>query len=197
MEYDHRYFPDIPSTPGVPIQIVSGGPDTEFNPVKEAYIKMINTATESVYLQTPYFIPDESVLDALRIAALSGIDVRIMMPDRPDHPFVYWAGMSYIKQILDSGVRAYTYDNGFLHAKTIVIDEVAASVGSANWDVRSFRLNFETNAIMYDASVARELKEKFIRDLDVCSEITPERLARLPWGKRVKQSIARLFSPML
>jgi cardiolipin synthase len=197
MEYDHRYFPDTPLTPGVPIQIVSGGPDTEFNPVKEAYIKMINTATESVYLQTPYFIPDESVLDALRIAALSGIDVRIMMPDRPDHPFVYWAGMSYIKQILDSGVRAYTYDNGFLHAKTIVIDEVAASVGSANWDVRSFRLNFETNAIMYDASVARELKEKFIRDLDVCSEITPDRLARLPWGKRVKQSIARLFSPML
>lgn len=195
--YDSKYFPDIPHTPGVPIQIVSGGPDMAFNPVKESYIKMINTATESVYLQTPYFIPDESVLDALRIAALSGIDVRIMMPDRPDHPFVYWAGMSYIAQILDSGVRAYTYDNGFIHAKTIVIDDIAASVGSANWDVRSFRLNFETNALMYDQVIARELKEKFLKDLDVCSEITPERLAALPWGKRVKQSVARLFSPML
>ena len=136
-----------------------------------------------MYLQTPYFIPDESVLDALRMAALSGVDVRIMMPDRPDHPFVYWAGMSYIRQLLDSGVKAYTYDNGFIHAKTIVIDEVAASVGSANWDVRSFRLNFETNAVMYDASIAKELKERFLKDLDVCSPITIERLDDLPWDK--------------
>ena len=137
-------------------------------------------------------------IDALRMAALSGIDVRIMMPDRPDHPFVYWAGMSYIRQLLDSGVKAYTYDNGFLHAKTIVIDEIAASVGSANWDVRSFRLNFETNAVMYDPVVARELKEAFIKDLDVCSPITIERLdQRSPGTKRVRQSIARLFSPML
>ena len=197
LEYEDRYFPDSADVPGTPIQVVSGGPDTVFNPVKESYLKMINIATESVYLQSPYFIPDESVLDALRIAALSGIDVRIMMPNRPDHPFVYWAGMSYIRQLLDSGVKAYTYDNGFLHAKTIVIDEIVASVGSANWDVRSFRLNFETNAVMYDPVVAKELKEKFLKDLDVCSPITFARLDALPWGKRVLQSIARLFSPML
>ena len=97
LEYGPRYFPRIAPGAGVPIQVVSGGPDTEFNPVKEEYLKMIGIATESVYLQTPYFIPDESVIDALRIAALSGVDVRIMMPDRPDHPFVYWAGMSYIR----------------------------------------------------------------------------------------------------
>jgi cardiolipin synthase len=197
MEYSPRYFPVTPPGPGVPIQVVSGGPDTEFNPVKEEYLRLIYTATESVYLQTPYFIPDESVIDALRIAALSGVDVRIMMPDRPDHPFVYWAGMSYIRQLLDSGVKAYTYDNGFIHAKTIVIDECAASVGSANWDVRSFRLNFETNAVIYDAAIARHLKEAFIRDLDVCSPITLERLDTLPWDKKFRQSIARLFSPML
>ena len=197
LEFDPRYFPVLPPGPGVPIQVVSGGPDTEFNPIKEEYLMLIHTATESVYLQTPYFIPDESVLDALRMAALSGVDVRIMMPDRPDHPFVYWAGMSYIRQLLDSGVRAYTYDNGFIHAKTIVVDETAASVGSANWDVRSFRLNFETNAVMYDPAVARELKEAFVRDLEVCSPITVERLDALPWDKKVRQSIARLFSPML
>ncbi len=196
-EYDPKYFLLAAPGPGVPIQVVSGGPDTEFNPVKEEYLKMISLATESVYLQTPYFIPDESGLDALRMAALSGVDVRIMMPDRPDHPFVYWAGMSYIRQLLDSGVKAYTYDNGFIHAKTIVIDEIAASVGSANWDVRSFRSNFETNAVMYDPVVARELKEAFIKDLDVCSPITIERLDSLPWDKKVRQSIARLFSPML
>lgn len=199
LEYSPRDLPEIAPGPGpgVPIQVVSGGPDTGFNPVKESYLKMIGIATESVYLQTPYFVPDESVLDALRIAALSGIDVRIMMPDRPDHPFVYWAGMWYIRQLLDSGVKAYTYDNGFIHAKTIVVDEAIASVGSANWDVRSFGLNFETNAVMYDPTVARELKDAFLRDLEVCSPITIERLDALPWGKRVRQSIARLLSPIL
>ncbi len=198
IEYTPKYFPRIiPGGTGVPIQIVSGGPDTGFNPVKEQYLKMIDIATESVYLQTPYFIPDESVLDALRMAALSGVDVRIMMPDRPDHPFVYWAGMWYIRQLLESGVTAYTYDNGFIHAKTIVTDEVAASVGSANWDVRSFRLNFETNAVLYDSAIAKDLKEQFLKDLDVCSPITIERLDNLPWGNRVRQSVARLFSPLL
>lgn len=197
LAYTERYFPVGPSGPGTPIQVVSGGPDTAFNPVKESYLKLIGTATESVYLQTPYFVPDESVLDALRIAALSGVDVRIMMPDRPDHPFVYWAGISYIRQLLDLGVKAYTYDNGFIHAKTIVVDEAVASVGSANWDVRSFRLNFETNAVMYDPAIAADLKARFVRDLEFCSPITLERLDALPWSQKFKQSIGRLFSPML
>jgi cardiolipin synthase len=136
LDFEERYFPSIPMSSGVPvlitsdsllpsgvpIQIVSGGPDTYWNPIKESYLKMITAAEETIYLQTPYFIPDESVTDALRIAALSGLDVRIMFPNRPDHPFVYWASYSYIGQLLDSGVRAYTYDNGFLHAKTIVME---------------------------------------------------------------------------
>ena len=113
-------------------------------------------------------------MDALHIAALSGIDVRIMIPSKPDHIFVYWASHSYVEELLDSGVKAYTYDNGFLHAKTIVIDEAAASVGSANWDIRSFRLNFETNAIIYDKKVAGELKQAYLNDLSVCTELTPD-----------------------
>jgi cardiolipin synthase len=197
LDFEERYFPFISMPSGVPLQIVSGGPDTYWNPVKESYLKMITAAEETIYLQTPYFIPDDSVLDALRIAALSGIDVRIMFPNRPDHPFVYWATYSYIGQLLDSGVRAYTYGNGFLHAKTVVIDEIAASVGSANWDVRSFRLNFETNAIMYDGAVARSLKEAFISDLEVCSEVTAERYANRPITIKVRESVSRLFSAML
>src|SRR5665811_1284197 len=106
--YQHRYFPDIAPSSGAAVQVVSGGPDTYWNPIKEAYLKMINSATESAYLQTPYFIPDDSVRDALRIAALSGIDVRIMIPNRPDHPFVYWAGLSFVGLLLESGVRGYT-----------------------------------------------------------------------------------------
>jgi len=199
LEYSPRFFPDngAPVDAWVPIQIVSGGPDTYWNPIKESYLKLITLASDSVYIQTPYFIPDESIMDALRMAALSGIDVRIMMPAKPDHMFVYWAGYSYIEQLVESGVRAYTYDTGFIHAKTIVVDEVAASVGSANWDVRSFRLNFETNTIMYDHTIAKELKEFFIHDLQVCTELTKERFEALPTKIKIKQSISRLFSPLL
>ncbi|MGZ4944504.1 MAG: cardiolipin synthase [Halobacteriota archaeon] len=202
LDFEPRYFPDTPASYqlmslGVPIQIVSGGPDTYWNPVKEAYLKLINCATETVYIQTPYFIPDESIRDALRIAALSGLDVRVMIPNRPDHPFVYWASLSYVGQLLDSGVRAYCYDNGFLHAKTIVADETAASVGSANWDVRSFSLNFETNALMYDTATARALKSAFLNDLEKCTEITPEYYAERSMTIRIKESISRLFSALL
>jgi cardiolipin synthase A/B len=196
-EYQHRYFPDIASSSGAAVQVVSGGPDTYWNPIKDAYLKMINSATESVYLQTPYFVPDDSVRDALRIAALSGLDVRIMIPNRPDHPFVYWAGLSFVGQLLESGVRAYTYENGFLHAKTIVVDEVAASVGSANWDLRSFGLNFETNATIYDKTVARSLKEAFEKDLEVCTELTAQRYATRSSRVKLKESISRLFSALL
>lgn len=194
-----RYFPEEerPVDSFIPMQIVSGGPDTYWNPIKESYLKLISLASDSVYLQTPYFIPDDSIMDALRMAALSGIDVRIMMPAKPDHWFVYWAGYSYIEQLLDAGVRAYTYDTGFIHAKTIVVDEVAASVGSANWDVRSFRLNFETNAIMYDHTIAAELKQHFLDDLKDCTELTRERFEALPKKIRLKLSISRLFSPLL
>jgi cardiolipin synthase len=197
--FDARFFPENTSSPGtwLPMQIVSGGPDTYWNPIKESYLKLIQLAHESVYIQTPYFIPDESILDALRMAALSGIDVRIMMPAKPDHWFVYWAGYSYIEQLLESGVKAYTYDTGFIHAKTIVVDEAAASVGSANWDVRSFRLNFETNAVIYDHEIAKQLKQYFLTDLEVCSALDAERFAALPMKIKLKLSMSRLFSPLL
>ncbi len=193
---DGRYFPD-PGAPGTtPVQIVSGGPDTRWNPIKEGYIKLINSARESVYIQTPYFIPDGSVTDALRLAALSGVDVRIMIPCKPDHPFVYWATLSFIGDLLDAGVRAYTYDDGFLHAKTIVVDGKAGSVGSANWDIRSFRLNFEANAFFYDAAVGAELVRVFEEDLAVSTEITPERYRARSRLVRMKESVSRLFSPL-
>ncbi len=197
--FDDRYFPDSAGRTDhpVPVQVVSGGPDTFWNPIKESYLKLITLATSSVYIQTPYFIPDESILDALRMAALSGVDVRIMMPAKPDHFFVYWAGYSYIEQLIDAGVKAYTYDTGFIHAKTIVVDGTAASVGSANWDVRSFRLNFETNAIMYDPEIASRLRDAFLTDLDVCTGLTAERLAALPKIIRLKMSVSRIFSPLL
>ncbi len=195
--YDERYYPAPVVTGTTPIQIVSSGPDARWNQIKEAYLKLINTAKISVYIQTPYFVPDESVMDALRIAALSGIDVRIMIPNRPDHPFVYWTSCSYIGELLDAGVKAYTYENGFIHAKTIVVDGIAGSVGSANWDVRSFRLNFETNAFIYDRHICSELRDIFLADIENSAELTPERYAGRSRIIKIKESISRLFSPLL
>ncbi len=158
---------------------------------------MITSSMETVFIQTPYFIPDESVMDALHIAAQSGIDVRIMIPSKPDHIFVYWASHSYVEELPSSGVRAYTYDKGFLHAKTIVIDGAAASVGSANWDIRSFRLNFETNAVIYDEQVAGELKQVYLDDLSLLHRAHPEWYASRSLFFRARSSLSRLFSPIL
>ena len=197
LEIRDRYFHQSPLPHGSTVQIVSGGPDTGWNPVKDSYLKMITSSTETVFIQTPYFIPDESVMDALHIAAQSGIDVRIMIPSKPDHIFVYWASHSYVEELLSSGVRAYTYNKGFLHAKTIVIDGAAASVGSANLDIRSFRLNFETNAVIYDEQVAGGLKQAYLDDLSWCTELTPEWYASRSLFFRARSSLSRLFSPIL
>jgi len=193
---DPVYFPELYGDGTTAVQVVSGGPDSRWSPIKEGYIKLINSARESVYLQTPYFIPDDSIQDALRLSSLSGVDVRLMIPCKPDHPFVYWATLSFAADLLDAGVRVYTYDNGFIHAKTLVVDGKAGSVGSANWDVRSFRLNFEANAFFYDATVGAELKSRFLQDLALSTEVTPERYARRSRWIRIKESVSRLFSPL-
>jgi cardiolipin synthase len=196
LAYDPVYFPVTPGTGKCPLQTVSSGPDARWSQIKEGYVKLILSAQESVYIQTPYFIPDDSILDALRIAALSGVDVRIMIPCKPDHPFVYWSTRSFIGDLLDSGVRAYTYDNGFIHAKTIVVDGIASAVGSANFDVRSFRLNFEASSFFYDPEYGGQLKQAFLGDLPQCTEITLESYQNRSRWFKARESVSRLFSPL-
>jgi cardiolipin synthase len=193
----HRYFPELEGGNATPMQVVSSGPDARWNQIKEGYLKMINSARKNVFIQTPYFIPDESVSDALRIAALSGVDVRIIFPTKPDHPFVYWSSYSYIGDLLEAGVRAYTYEKGFIHSKTIVVDGLVSSVGSANWDVRSFRLNFEANAFVYDPELARGMETAFMEDLPGCKELTLAAYRNRSLRVKFKESISRLFSPLL
>lgn len=179
------------------IQIVSSGPDSKWEQIKNGYIALINNAKKSIYIQSPYFIPDDSVLEALKIACLSGLDVIIMIPDKADHPFVYWANRSYIWELLEAGARAYEYNNGFLHAKTIVVDNKVCSVGTANWDVRSFKLNFEVNAFIYDTAVASELSAIFKNDCTVSTEITLNDFASRSLKQKFNESISRLLSPVL
>lgn len=179
------------------IQIVTSGPDNERQEVKRAYMKMIVSAEKNIYLQTPYFVPDASIIESLKVAALSGIDVRVMIPCMPDHIFVYWATYSYVGELIRSGVKVYIYDNGFLHAKTLVVDGKVASVGSANFDKRSFSLNFESNAIIYDRGIACKMESAFENDITLCHQLTQELYDQRSLLIRFKESIARLLTNIL
>lgn len=179
------------------IQIVSSGPESQKEEVKQGYLKMISSAERNIYIQTPYFVPDSSILDSLKMAILSGVDVRLMIPCKPDHMFVYWATYSYIGILLEMGAKVFIYDNGFLHAKTISVDGEVASVGSANFDIRSFRLNFEVNAFIYDENVAKNLEDIFEDDIKVCTELTKHAYINRSIVIKFKESISRLLSDLL
>ncbi|RIX51315.1 cardiolipin synthase [Paenibacillus nanensis] len=198
VELDQSYFPvpdEIQSRIGM--QLVASGPDTDYQEIKNAYIKMISSAKNTICLQTPYFVPDESLMTTLRIAALSGVKVSIMLPSKPDHFFVYWATHSYLGELLASGVRVYLYERGFLHAKTLVVDGKVASVGTANLDIRSFKLNFEMNAFIYDRETSSRLEALFREDVKSSRQLTAEDYAKRPLFNRFKESISRLLSPIL
>jgi len=191
------HFPIVPQADGALTQIVCSGPDTRLSHIYHGYAKMIASATRNVFIQTPYFAPDENIFEALRIAALSGIDVRIMIPAHPDHFFVYWASLSYLGELLDVGVRCYQYEKGFIHSKVLAIDGEAVSVGTANMDVRSFKLNFEVNAFIYDRGITADFENAFTEDLADCFEMTREWYAQRSHFTRIRESVSRLLSPLL
>ena len=197
LQYEDRYFPDVNSGGTIGVQIASSGPDEAWEQIKYGYLKMIASAKESIYIQSPYFIPDQSFLDAVKIAALGGVNVNIMIPNKPDHPFVYWATYNNVASLLEAGVNIYHYDNGFLHSKCIVIDDEIASVGTANMDHRSFTLNFEINAFIYDIQVAHQLRAAFENDLHVSYRLTQELYDQRSLWIKFKEGIARLLSPIL
>lgn len=179
------------------VQIISSGPDSMYKNIRNNYLKLINQSKESILIQTPYFAPDETILDALKMAALSGVSVNIMFPCKPDHPFVYWATYSYIGEMLQAGARCYTYDNGFIHAKGLISDRKALCYGTANMDIRSFQLNFEVNATIFDEDVAEKMVKQFEEDLEMCTEITPYMYGQRSIVIRIKEQLCRLFAPIL
>lgn len=181
----------------VAMQIVSSGPDNDNFAIRRGYESIISSAHKYVYIQTPYLIPGEPILESLVIAARSGIDVRIMIPCMPDHPFVYRATEYYAKYLVNNGVKVYKYDNGFIHAKTMVSGNNLASVGSANQDYRSYRLNFEANAFAYSEQLTAELKAAFERDMEKSTLLTPEYFAKQSNWRKFKQYFSRLLSPIL
>lgn len=180
-----------------PVQIVSSGPNSKTEHLKNMYVRLIMSAKKSIYIQTPYFIPDTSFMDACKMALLSGVDLRIMIPNKPDHPFVYWATWAFAGELLSYGAKIYLYEKGFLHAKTIVVDQKASSVGTTNIDNRSFKLNFEVNATIYDETISGKLAHIFNEDMKNCSQLTRERYSERPLRIKFKEAISRLVSPIL
>ncbi|WNY27587.1 cardiolipin synthase [Methanolapillus ohkumae] len=197
---DEKYYPEMEQNPAwtQKFQLISGGPDTQRNPIQTEYLKLINIAKKSIYIHTPYLIPDTTIRDALILAGFSGVDVRIIMPDKPDHPFVYWAGLAFAGQLIkDGSVRVYNYNRGFVHSKTMVVDGKYCSVGSANLDERSLKLNFETNGVVYSDEIGKEMMDAFMEDLSYSSEYTEEMYDHRSLWVRIKMGVSRLAAGLL
>ncbi len=193
------YFPAPPAgTADVPVQILTSGPDSQWGAIRQLYATMIVSAQHHVRLQSPFFIPDATLADALAVAALSGVDVKVMVSARPSgNRLPDWAGLTYLADIARAGVRVFQYEKGYLHAKTISIDGETCSIGSANVDIRSFSLNYELNAVIYSPEYARQLEADFDRDLAYCTEFDPAAYRRRGVVRRFRDSTARLLSPLL
>ena len=179
------------------IQIVNCGPEAPHQEIKRAYMKMITTSKKNVFIQSPYFVPDQSIIESLKMASQSGVDVRIMIPCKPDHIFVYWATYSFVAELLKSGCKVYIYDKGFLHAKTIVSDGEVSSVGSCNFDNRSFKLNFETNAFIYDKAFAEKMEGTFYKDMEDSHELTLDDYNNRSLWIKFKENISTLMTEIL
>ena len=191
-----EYFPKVVVDGDSWIQMASSGPDSEWANIMQAYFSAIATARNKVYLCTPYFSPNESILNALKTAALSGKDVRLIIPEKSDSVLANWNSRSYISELLKAGVRVYLYVSGFNHSKYIVVDGVFSSVGSVNIDMRSFDMNFEVTALIYDEEFAAIMEKLFIDDLVNSKELLPELWEDRSKWQKYKESLFRIFGPL-
>ena len=162
----------------------------------QAYFAAISTAKENIFISTPYFSPNPSILTALKTASLSGVDVKIILPARSDSTIAYWNSISYIGELLDAGIGIYLYEKGFNHAKIIMVDGVFSSIGSANVDYRSFDLNFEVNALIYNETHTISLEYDFQKDLKNCHLVIPGEWKKRPLKQRISASLARILGPL-
>lgn len=179
------------------VQLIAGGPDNEWSVIKNIFFSMITSAKESVWIASPYFIPDEDIFSAIKIAALSGIDVRLLVPGRPDKRIVFHASRSYFPELLEAGVKIYQYENGFMHSKIIIVDHELASIGTSNMDMRSFHLNFEVNAFLYRTRSTIKLVSEYLKDIDQSKQLNLAAFNERHIGYRILESTSRLLSPLL
>jgi cardiolipin synthase len=192
-----RFFPQITVTTPTAVQIGISGPDMHWESIMQAYCQAISNAKKYIYIQTPYFFPNESIMNAIESAALAGVEVKLMIPFRSDERIAYEGSMSYMGSILRAGVEVYQYTKGFIHSKTLVIDDEIAIIGSANIDLRSFEQNFEVSAFIYNETHSKHLKELFISDMKVSKKLSYFKWSNRPRYRKIIQALARLLSPIL
>ena len=190
---ENGYFPSPSIKGNATTQLVTSGPDSAVPKILEAYVKMITNAKKRVYIQTPYFIPDDVFISALRIAVKSGIDVRIMVPKIPDKKTVYLATLSYLKEVAELGIKIYLY-NGFLHSKTLLVDDNKLSIGTCNTDNRSFRLNFEDTVIIYSKELNKQHRDIFEDDIKHSQQVDLNYFKKKRWLTKILQAVMHLFS---
>lgn len=192
-----EYFKPFESGSGKLVQMVASGPDSDWESISQAYFTAISSATESVYISTPYLMPTSDIVTALKTSALGGIDVRIIVPGISDAITPKWGTNSYIEELLDAGVKVYFYRAGFIHSKVIIADGIFSSVGTANLDFRSLETNFEVNAMIYDEEIAQILTKQFLDDQSKSELILLDEWRKRPRINKIKESFSRILSPML
>lgn len=193
-----RYFPRLDDEAGTSqVQIVTSEPVGPWREIMQGLVMAMSGAKKYFYLQTPYFLPTEPMLIAMQTAALSGVDVRLMLPRRADARLTHLASCSYLADVLQAGVKVYFYQKGFLHSKLMVTDDTLSTVGSTNVDFRSFEHNFEVNAFIYDKQTALQMREIFLQDQHDCKQVFLKNWIKRPWHRKAAESIVRLFSPLL
>lgn len=192
-----RYFPKIDSCGTSLVQIVTSEPIGPWKEIMQGLTVAITGAKKYFYMQTPYFLPTEQILAAMQTAALSGVDVRLMLPERADNWITHLGSRSYLRDVMQAGVKVFFYKKGFLHSKLMVSDDMLSTVGSTNVDFRSFEHNFEVNAFMYDVETALEMKEIFLQDQRESTQIFLKNWVRRSWRQKAAESVVRLLAPLL
>ncbi len=199
LDLETRMFPDQKPNTNAPVavQIAASGPDTDWANIMEALFSAINSAKDYIFITSPYLVPNDEIITALSTASRSGVEVSIIIPYKSDSLGAQYASDSYIEQLLESKIKIYRYKKGFVHAKSIVIDDIFSSIGTANLDYRSFSINFEINAMIYDRKIAFELKKIFEQDLLECEEVDLDRWQKRSVTRKLKESVCRLWGPLL
>ena len=192
-----KYFKPFTEKPGTAVQISASGPDSDWESISQAFFAAIANARKKVYIVTPYLMPPPNILSALKVAALSSIDVRIIIPRRSDALIPRWSSFSYISELLEAGVKMYFYEAGFIHSKYIIVDNTFATAGTTNLDFRSLETNFEINAFIYDVDFNARLEAIFMADLQKSKEILRNHWEKRPWHKKFRESVAHIVSPLL
>ncbi len=194
---DSRYFLNHLSPGKSVAQIVASGPDSDFASIHQLYFSIINEAKKYVYITNPYIIPGDALLEALRVSALGGVDVRLLLPANSDSILVKWSVRSYFEDLLEAGVKILLFQDGFLHSKVIVCDDELATIGTANLDIRSFEQNYEVNVLVYEREFAETLRIDFLKDCERSIQIDYKEHLKRPKIERLKEGMAKVFSPVL